>query len=166
MSFALSLLLLSVSVEPTIVVTAQRVTQTALEQCLARYCDVREDIVASIVHAQTLFAQGSYPAARKTLRSSLDRNQGATEQDPRALSALWHALARVTLHNGDIDEYRHAALRSATIIANATSVTPRERQMGEMQIGDALAATPTAPYDAIAAWAKWRLTKAISNWNS
>ena len=121
--------------------TAQRVTQTALEQCLARYCDAREDIVASILHAQTLFAQGSYLAARKILRSSLDRNQGANEQDPRAVSALWHGLARVTLHNGDIDEYRRAALRSATIIANASSVTQRERQMGEMQIGDALAAS-------------------------
>ena len=107
--------------------TAQRVTQTALEQCLARYCDAREDIVASIIHAQTLFAQGSYLAARKILRSSLDRNQGANEQDPRAVSALWHGLARVTLHNGDIDEYRRAALRSATIIANASSVTQRER---------------------------------------
>lgn len=140
MSFVLTLLALLASVEPTIVVTAQRATETALEECLARKCGVREDAVASILHAQTQFAEGNYPAARKTLRASLVRNQGATEQDPRALSALWHALARVTLHDGDVDEYRRAALRSATIIANATSVTPQERQMGEMQVGDALAA--------------------------
>jgi len=141
MLFALSLLSLLASVEPTIVVTARRATETALEECLARKCGVREDAVASILRAQTQFAEGNYPAARKTLRSSLVRNQGATEQDPRALSALWHALARVTLHDGDVDEYRRAALRSATIIANASSVSPQERQMGEMQVGDALAAS-------------------------
>ncbi|PZN94904.1 MAG: hypothetical protein DCF31_08075 [Alphaproteobacteria bacterium] len=141
MLFALSGLLLSASVEPTIVVTAPRATDAALEACLARRCGTRDDAVASIQHAQAQFADGQYPAARKTLRASLHRHQGATAQDPRAISALWHALARVTLHNGDVEEYRRAAMRSATILANATSVTPQERQMGEMQIGDAMAAT-------------------------
>jgi len=126
--------------EPTIVVTARRQTEAALAECLARGCGVREDAVASILHAQVQFAEGNYPAARKTLRSSLDRISGAVGQDPRAVSALWHALARVTLHNGDMQEYRKAALRSATILAEASSVTPQERQMGQVQIGDALAA--------------------------
>jgi len=66
MNFALSLLSLLASVEPTIVVTARRAIETALEECLARKCGVRDDAVASILHARTQFAKGDYPAARKT----------------------------------------------------------------------------------------------------
>lgn len=132
---------LLMSAEPVIVVTARRETKAALEACLLRHCPVREDAMASIGHAQAEFAAGRYGEARKTLLSALGRNRNATAQDPRALSALWYALARVTLHNGDMQEYRKAALRSGTILAKATSVTPAERQMGELQIGDALAAS-------------------------
>lgn len=141
MSFVLTVLALMVSPEPTIVVTARRETEKALADCLARQCGVREDAIASTLQAQVQFAEGDYRSARKTLWSALHRNSGATEQDPRALSALWHALARVTLHNGDMQEYRRAALRSGTILANATSITPQERQMGQVQVGDALAAS-------------------------
>lgn len=139
MSLAVALLLLA-GAEPTktIVVEAPRTAQ-ALDECLERRCGVREDAVASIRHAQAQFALGDYVDARKTLLASLDRTRGADRADPRARSALWHALARVTLHNGDMQEYRRAALRSGSILARADTVTPSERVRGEVQIADALA---------------------------
>lgn len=123
---------------PNIVVIAER-TERALAECLARKCGTREDAIASIRHAQTQFAQGTYLAARGTLLRSLRRNGRATEQEPRALSALWFALARVTLHSGDMQEYRRATLRSGSILARSASVTLNERVWGDIQIGDVLA---------------------------
>jgi hypothetical protein len=133
-------LFVAATTEPTIVVTARRPTEVALEACLKRRCSVRDDATASILHAQTLFADGKYPAARKILQASLARNRNAVDEDPRALSALWYALGRVTLHDGDMVEYRRAVLRSAKIMANASGVTPEERQIGEIELGDAFAA--------------------------
>ena len=92
-------------------------------------------------HAQTQFAKGAYPDARKTLLPSLHRNRNATDQDPRALSALWQALTRVTLHNGDMEEYRRAALRSGSILAKSQNVTLAERVRGNVQLADALTLT-------------------------
>lgn len=127
----------------TIVVEAPR-TRQALADCLGRKCSVREDAVASIRHAQAQFALGEYVDARKTLLASLGRNRGAERVDPRAMSALWHALARVTLHNGDMQEYRRAALRSGSILRRAETVTPSERIRGEVQVADALGMTGDA----------------------
>lgn len=138
-------MLLLAGAEPnkTIVVEAPRTAQ-ALADCLARKCGVREDAVASIRHAQAQFALGAYVDARKTLLATLARHRGAEKADPRALSALWHALARVTLHNGDREEYRRAALRSGSILARADTVTPSERIRGEVQVADALSMTGDA----------------------
>lgn len=127
--------------EPPIIVTAKPQTEKALALCLARKCGTREDAIASIHHAQAQFADGEYPDARKTLLASLARNRGQDKEDPRAMSALWHALARVTLHNGDLQEYRRAALRSGSILARADAVTISEQVRGEVQIADALSMT-------------------------
>lgn len=140
MSFVGSLLLSTAAAEPPIVVTAPR-TKEALADCVKGQCDLREDAIASIRHAQAQFANGQYPNARKTLLASLARNRHRQAGDPRAISALWYALARVTLHNGDMQEYRKAALRSGSILARAESVTPSERVRGETQIADALSMT-------------------------
>lgn len=126
---------------PPIIVTARPQTEKALADCLARKCGTREDAIASIHHAQAQFADGEYPDARKTLLASLGRNRGSEEEDPRAMSALWHALARVTLHNGDLQEYRRAALRSGSNLARADTVTTSEQVRGEVQIADALSMT-------------------------
>lgn len=139
MSAILLLAALAAPEPPPIIVTARVQTAKALADCLARKCGVREDAIASIQHAQAQFADGQYPEARKTLLASLNRNRRATGEDPRALSALWHALARVTLHNGDLVEYRKASLRAGSIMARATSVTESERIRGEVQVADALA---------------------------
>lgn len=123
---------------PTIVVVAKR-TEKELADCLARKCGVRDDAIASIHHAQAQFANGEYPDARKTLLASINRNRKA--EDSRAMSALWHALARVTLHNGDREEHFRASLKAGSILARAQSVTPAERVRGEIQVADAWAAT-------------------------
>lgn len=121
-----------------IIVTAERKTQEALAECLARQCSVREDAIASIKHAQAQFAAGDYPDARITLRAALRRNGDAIDKDPRAVSALWYALGRVTLHNGDMDEFRKSAMRAGAILDQSTIVTPHERVLGGTQIADAL----------------------------
>lgn len=137
---ALLMALSAAAAPPTIVVIAPR-TEKELAECLARKCGVREDAIASIHHAQAQFAQGAYTDARKTLLASLRRNRTAAGQDPRAVSALWHALARVTLHNGDMDEYRRASLRAGSILARSNSVSLAEQVRGEVETADALSVT-------------------------
>jgi predicted negative regulator of RcsB-dependent stress response len=141
MLLVVTLVAAAAAAEPPIIVTAKPQTEKALAECLARKCGTREDAIASIQHAQAQFADGEYPDARKTLLSSLTRNRGQNDEDPRAMSALWHALARVTLHNGDMQEYRRAALRSGSILSRADTVTTSEQVRGEVQIADALSMT-------------------------
>lgn len=137
----LALFAMVAAADQPIIVTAERKTQEALAECLARQCSVREDAIASIKHAQAQFAAGDYPEARIALRAALDRHEDAADTDPRAVSALWYALGRATLHNGDLVEYRKAAMRAGSILEGAPALTQSERVLGGTQIADALLLT-------------------------
>ncbi len=121
---------------PAIVVVAPVNTGKALAECLARQCSVIDDVNATIRHAEALFAAGKYPDARATLLRSLSRNRDAVGQYPRAVAALYEAGATVAEHNGDREEYRTLALKSAYIIAQAPSLSSVERVTGHISAGD------------------------------
>lgn len=144
MPFILALTAAVALSEPPIIVTGSVRTEKVLADCLARKCPVREDAVASIKHAQSQFADGAYRDARLTLMASIQRNRGAEAQDPRAVSALWHALGRVTLHDGDVTASRRATMRAGSILARAKSLTDSERQQGAIQVADMMAVSGDA----------------------
>lgn len=121
---------------PDIVVVAPANTGKALADCLARKCPVVEDVNATMRHAETLFAAGKYPDARSTLLRSLSRNRALVDKFPRAVAALYEAGATVAEHNGDRQEYRYFAFKSAYITARATTLSPIERLMGYVRAGD------------------------------
>lgn len=126
--------------DPEIVVEAPQVTGDALAACLSQSCPPIQDVRATIRHAQAQFATGMYADARSTLWASIKRNRSVETTQPRAVSALYHALARVTLHNGDKDEFRRSALRAASILADSRIIEPHERVNGQIRLADAYAA--------------------------
>lgn len=118
--YLLPLLLLGVaapvaSAEPsgdgqTIVVTAVslRDTEARLRDCLARKCPPKEDIDATLAHAENLFVAGDYAEARRVTRRSLGRNDKFAKTLPIDVSDLYRAYSRINAHMGDGEPYRRA----------------------------------------------------------
>lgn len=92
---------------PPIVVTGRRIqeTEAALRACLARRCPPKEDIDATLAHAETLFVGGDYRKARATLRRSLRRNRNQAAHYPEPVSDLYRANALVANHLGFEGDY-------------------------------------------------------------
>ena len=79
--------------------------QANLAQCIARRCPTDEDIDASLAVAEAQLIDGDYRAARRTLLSSLGRNEGAAKEYPIPVSDLYRANGRVAAHLGIDDDY-------------------------------------------------------------
>jgi len=89
--------------DPTaIVVTGTPLSETAgrLAACLARKCPPREDIAASLAHAENQFIAGDYTGSRATLRAAHIRNQQYGKQYPVEVANLDRAYGRLTNLNG------------------------------------------------------------------
>ncbi len=86
-----------------VVVTGKPLAQTEseLKACLARKCPPREDIDASLAHAENQFIAGEYRAARSTLASARGRNARYASQYPVEVSDLTRAYGRLTDLDGD-----------------------------------------------------------------
>lgn len=93
----------SASEDQTIVVTGQSLvaTQKELDACLARHCPPREDIAASLRHAENQFVAGDYHAARETLAASRTRNAKYAADYPVEVADLQRAYGRVINHDGE-----------------------------------------------------------------
>lgn len=70
---------------------------------MARGCPPKEDIAASLAHAENQFLAGDYPAARKTLADARGRNGRYRETLPVEVSDLERALGRLSSLNGFTD---------------------------------------------------------------
>lgn len=101
------------SAAPTrdVVVTGVRLkdTEAALRACIARKCPPKEDIDATIAHAENEFVAGDYHGARQTLQSSIGRNRRYGKQYPIDVSDLMRANSRVAVHLGEGDDYLFSA---------------------------------------------------------
>jgi tetratricopeptide (TPR) repeat protein len=104
-----------VSAEPadegeTIVVTAVPLAESErrLRDCLARKCPPKEDIDATLAHAENLFVAGDYAEARRVARRSIRRNDRHAKALPVDVSDLYRAYSRVNVHMGDGEPYRRA----------------------------------------------------------
>ena len=86
-----------------------RDTDAALKACLARKCPPREDIDASLAHAENEFVAGDYHGARRTLLSSIGRNRRYSKQYPIDVSDLMRANSRIAVHLGEGNDYLYSA---------------------------------------------------------
>jgi hypothetical protein len=96
----------------TVVVTARRLadTERALKDCLARKCSPKEDIAATLAHAEALFLEGDYAQARHTLAASRGRNARHAKTLPVEVANLTRGYARLTSLDGRVDLSRTIGL--------------------------------------------------------
>jgi hypothetical protein len=92
----------------TIVVTGTplRDSERALKACLARKCPPKEDIDASLAHAENLFVAGDYKKARRTTLAAISRNGRYSKTLPVDVSDLYRANARISIHLGEANDFR------------------------------------------------------------
>ncbi|MBQ1500867.1 MAG: hypothetical protein IIZ38_21355 [Sphingomonas sp.] len=83
---------------PTIMVTGSPLAETGrkLKDCLARRCTPKEDIAASLAHAENQYLAGDYEGARATLSRSHNRNARYAKTYPVEVSDLQRAYGSVT----------------------------------------------------------------------
>ncbi len=88
--------------EQTIVVTGTSLPQTEadLKACLARKCPPREDIDASLAHAENQFVAGYYAEARRTLAAARHRNARYASTLPVEVADLTRAYGRISEMHG------------------------------------------------------------------
>ncbi|TGX50141.1 hypothetical protein E5A73_17105 [Sphingomonas gei] len=88
--------------DQTIVVTGTPLWQTeaALKDCLARKCPPKDDIDASLAHAENQFVAGQYHEARKTLAAARSRNARHAAAFPVEVADLTRAYGRLTEVDG------------------------------------------------------------------
>jgi hypothetical protein len=100
--------------ESAIVVTGQSLSSTKaqLDACLARRCPPREDIEASLAHAENQFVAGDYPAARRTLGQSRGRNRRFAATLPVEVADLNRAYGRMNNLDGRPDMSRLAQIEA------------------------------------------------------
>lgn len=88
---------------PEIVVTGKRLsdTQNALDACVARKCPPKEDIAATLAHAENLFVAGRYENAQTVAAAGIRRNRSHAAELPREVAGLFRAHARLSAHLGE-----------------------------------------------------------------
>jgi hypothetical protein len=94
-----------------VVVTGVRLkdSEAALKACIARKCPPKEDIDATLAHAENEFVAGDYHGARQTLLSSVGRNRRYGKQYPVDVSDLMRVNSRIAVHLGEGDDYLFSA---------------------------------------------------------
>lgn len=103
----LALLLLLQAASPEIVVTGQRLVEEQAK-CVRGECTPLRDAQATIALAEQDFRDGDYVKAKALLAAAISRNKDKGAEAPRAVAAIYEALATVSLHEGDQDDYRRA----------------------------------------------------------
>ncbi|ATP20064.1 MULTISPECIES: hypothetical protein [Sphingobium] len=102
-----ALLLLVQAASPDIVVTGQRLVEEQAK-CVRGECTPLRDAQATIALAEQRFRNGEYMQAKGLLAAAISRNKNKGAEAPRAVAAIYEAMATVSLHEGDQDDYRRA----------------------------------------------------------
>ncbi|MCI4588753.1 hypothetical protein MOK15_01345 [Sphingobium sp. BYY-5] len=111
--FALLLLLQSPSSD--IIVTGQRLVEVQAE-CARGDCTPLRDAQATIALAEEKFRGGAYLDAKRLLSAAIGRNRDKGAIAPRPVAALYEAMATVSLHEGDQNDYRRAVAHQVAIL--------------------------------------------------
>lgn len=129
--------------QTTIVITGKPLAETEadLAACLARKCPPKEDIAASIAHAENQFIAGDYAAARRTLGQSRGRNHRHAATLPVEVAGLDRAYGRMSDHDGRPDASRLAQIDAIDALRAGLDSTDARVLMQRLMIGDEFAKT-------------------------
>jgi tetratricopeptide (TPR) repeat protein len=93
-----------------IVVTGQKL-EDVQAQCAKGGCTPLRDAQATIALAEVQFRGGDYQKAKRLLAAATSRNAKYAAEAPRPVAALYEALATVSLHEGNKQDYRRATAK-------------------------------------------------------
>ncbi|TRW14694.1 hypothetical protein [Glacieibacterium frigidum] len=123
---------------PTIVVTATPIAtlKAAHDRCLQFRCTPAEDIAATLAYSEALFVAGEYKAARGALSRSIRRNRQFAPAEPVAVSQLYRASSRVSIHIGDAERYSTDVRRIVRSLKAGTIRDEAEILLAEIEAAD------------------------------
>lgn len=126
---------------PVIVVTGGSLDQTArrLDACIAGQCDPRQDINASLAHAENQFLAGDYAAARATLAKSIRRNERYRATMPVDVSDLQRAYGRLVDVTGQPDSARLVQIDALDSLKTGLGGADQRVFVQRMLVGDQFA---------------------------
>lgn len=124
--------------EKTIVVVGKRLqdTESALAACIARQCPPKEEIDASLAHAENQFLAGDYDSAQATLWKARGRNKRYAKDLPVDVADLLRAGSRVAAANGLVDVSRITAIDSLDALKSGLPATDYRIFSQRLAVGD------------------------------
>jgi hypothetical protein len=124
-----------------IIVVGRRVedSERALAACIARQCPPKEEIDASLAHAENQFIAGHYPEAQRTLTKARGRNMRYRKELPVEVGDLLRASGRMLALNGQRDASRITAIDSLDALKSGLPSTDRRIFVQRLAVGDAFA---------------------------
>jgi hypothetical protein len=124
--------------DKTIVVVGQRLTSTerALAECIARNCPPKEEIDASLAHAENQFLAGDYVASRRTLLKARRRNQKYAKDLPVDVADLIRANGRLASLNGQSNSARINSIDSLDVLKSGLGNSDPRVLMQRLLVGD------------------------------
>ncbi len=134
------------NVSPTgaeIVVTGERVEKArkALNQCLAKGCPPRDDILLSLTLADAQFLEGDYWYSRRTLMATRHRNARFASRYPLEVAALHRATGRLHSLNGKPERALGRGADALDALRTRYDPASREVLLQRLSNGDGLIRT-------------------------
>lgn len=93
-------------------------SERALRECLARKCPPKDDIDATLAHAENLFVAGEYKEARRVAARSIGRNGRHARALPIDVSDLYRAHSRISVHLGEKDDFVRSTYATRRTLKN------------------------------------------------
>lgn len=127
--------------DTTIVVVGQRLSSTehALAECIARGCSPKEEIAASLAHAENQFLVGDYAASRQTLLKARSRNEKYAKDIPVDVANLIRASGRLASLNGQSDSSRINSIDSLDVLKGGLDRSDPRVLTQRLLVGDTFA---------------------------
>lgn len=127
--------------EKTIVVVGHRIedSERALAACIDRQCPPKEEIDASLAHAENQFLAGNYADAQRTLSKARGRNMKYRKELPVEVGDLLRASGRMLALIGQSDAARITAIDSLDALKSGLPSTDRRIFVQRLAVGDAFA---------------------------
>lgn len=121
-----------------VVVTGTRLkdSERELRECIARKCPPKEDIRASLKHAENLFVAGQYRQASRILTAARGRDKRFAKDYPVEVSELLRANARVSAHLGEREEFQIGTLETLSALKAGLPATDWRVLAARIELGD------------------------------
>lgn len=126
---------------PEIVVTGNRLSDTkkALDACVSRNCPPKEDIAATLAHAENLFVAGQYENAQNIAAAGIRRNRGHAAELPREVASLFRAHARLSAHLGEAGLERASTTDMVSSLRAGLDGNNPDVLVGQIELADVFA---------------------------